>query len=133
MQDIRTEIEADLKSHRHWQQHDFNFAQLILWIAIVASTFAAITAAGALPLPKWLAAIVAALPGAVLVIDRTFKHGARSSWHALYAARLRGLNHGLRDRGVSVAEASKQLDELEVEMQKLFPSLDPGLLREKSA
>ena len=82
--DIQTEIQNMLDHHARWGGHDFNVAQALLWFGIIASVISSLSAGGVIPIPKIVATLIAALPGAVLLIDKTFKHSGRSAWHALY-------------------------------------------------
>jgi hypothetical protein len=129
--DLRTEIRNLLDEHAHWQGHDFNVAQGLLWLGIIASAIGSLAAGGVIPLHKAVTAVIAALPGVVLLIDKTFKHSARSAWHAVYGTRLRVLDRRLRDEQAEVKDVAVDLGKLETEMQNLFPPLDPGLLSKK--
>ena len=131
--DLESEIQGGLEEHGKWQSHDFVTAQVLLWCAIGATVFGGLIAGGVIELPyKWLSALIASIPGAVLMVDRTFKYAARSAWHAIYSVRLRDLNRQLRDQGVPRGEVAKSLGVLDLEMEKLFPPLDPGLLKERA-
>lgn len=127
-EDLEAEITEALAEHARWQSHDFVFAQVLLWLGITASAISALYAAGVVDMWKWLGAVIAAIPGVVIVVDKTFKYSARSSWHAMYGASLRALKRDLRDRGVTRAEVADRLNKLELEMEKLFPPLDSGML-----
>jgi hypothetical protein len=129
--DLQTEIHDMLNHHSQWGGHDFNVAQGLLWLGILASGFGSLAAGGVISLPRPLSAAIAAIPGLVLLLDKTFKHSARSSWHAMYGARLRILNRRLRDEQANPADVSSELGRLEIEMENLFPPLDPGLLRKR--
>lgn len=138
-----TEVISELKDkeshHSKWQDKDFSKAQKVLWIGILASVIAALHAAGALTRPDWLdpswakflAAAVAGTPALAIMVDKTFKWGARSSWHALFAIRLRKLIRSVRDQEVSPVEVSKSLGDLEVEMHNAFPPLDASFFTAK--
>jgi hypothetical protein len=103
---------------------NFKIAQGLLWIGILSSAFAAAYIGGAMQqVPKSLAVLLSLLPGIMITMDKTLKHGPRSSWHSMYAARLRGLHRRLRDQHVDVSEVSKEFDRVESEMEELYPAL----------
>jgi hypothetical protein len=119
------ELETELDSHARWQGHDFVLAQTLLWIGIGASALSSLLVAMKLPnVPQWLAITLPALPGIALVVDKTFKYAARSAWHAIYGVRLKALLRELNYRAGTENDVSKLLDELQSEMQALFPPLD---------
>ncbi len=126
--DLELEIEKDLKKHARWQSHDFIVAQALMWMGIITSAVSALQAAGVMAMPNWAGAVFATIPGIVIVVDKTFKYSARSSWHAIYCTSLRALRRDLRDRGVSKADTADRYNKLEVEMAKLFPPLDSSNL-----
>ena len=125
------ELEADIIHHEKWEGRDFGWAQVFVWIGIVTSIVASLHAAGAFTIDKIYGAVIAAIPGAVLVIDKTFKFAARASWHALYRASLKALFRRLRDESAPVGTVSAERSKLEVEMERMFPPLDSGALGSK--
>lgn len=134
--DLHTYIENSLIEHRRWESSDFVRAQCFLWLGILASIVASLNATGVIPRPHWLAedsaklfsAIVAAIPAAVIVIDKTFKWSARSSWHALFGIRLRAVLRGMDHRGLDITKASEEVDRIELDMHNTFPALDGSAL-----
>ena len=126
------EIEQDIDHHTKWEGRDFSSAQIFLWIGIVASVAASLHAAGAFAIDnKLCGAVLAAIPGVVLIIDKTFKFAARASWHALYRASLKSLFRKLRNESAPINTVSAERSKLEFEMEKMFPPLDSGSLTGK--
>jgi hypothetical protein len=130
-QTLQDELALSEKAHMRHQAWDFRKAQILLWLGILASVTASLTAAGAFDLEAWQSAVIAAIPAAAIIVDKTFKYAARSSWHALYAVKLRGLRRLLRDQKKEAEQVSEWLDALETEMHNLFPPLDGSALSPK--
>ena len=128
---LLAEIEDDTDHHCKWEGRDFTWAQVFIWTGIITSIASSILATGVFTVEKWVTVIVAALPAAVIVIDKTFKFASRASWHALYRASLNGLRRGLTFEGVPEKEISERRSKLEIEMEKLFPALDSGTIGSK--
>src|SRR5688572_3345509 len=111
MPEMPQALESDLRKgvvyHLWWGRFDFLVSQLILWTGIVSSFLSALVAAGTVEFEtKWLGPAIAALPGALILIDRSFKYGARSAWHSMYRVRLRGLILQLRDANAQRKEVA---------------------------
>jgi hypothetical protein len=123
-QTLKEELEKDIEHHSKWSRRDFAWAQIFIWVGIVASIAASLNAAKAFELCKLYGAILAAIPGAVLVVDRTFKFASRASWHSLYVAYLKALHRRIRDQGEQEGKVSPDKSKLDVEMEKMFPPLD---------
>ena len=134
--DLRAEIQTKESEHRKWESSDFVRAQLTLWIGILTSIAASLNATGVIPRPgcvsekaaALIAAVIAAIPAGVIVVDKTFKWSARSSWHRLYGIRLRMLLRSMDFGGVDAAMTSEKLGKVELEMHNTFPALDAGAL-----
>ena len=121
-QELADKIAARRKSDERWGAFNFVIAQTFLWIAILGSFGAAIAAATNSVSPL-IIAVCAAIPGTVIVIDRSFSFARRSSWHHLMRARLDQLENSLRYEGVPVESVSKALGELFIEMESRYPGV----------
>lgn len=129
-----SEIIQDIDHHKKWEGRDFSWAQIFVWIGIIASVAASLNATGVLPITdKLYSAVLAVIPGAVLIVEKTFRFSARASWHALYRASLNGLYRKMRDEGISSGIVSVERSKLEFEMEKMFPTLDPNSLGSKTS
>ena len=127
--DLIGEIEQGIEHHARWYSRDFTLAQSILWIGILASAGSALIAAEVFDLEKWKGALIAAIPGVVIVVDKSFKFAARASWHSIFRTSLKGLRRDIRDNGMPHPEVAAKLSKLEEDMEKLFPSLDTGMMQ----
>jgi hypothetical protein len=119
-QELAEKIAARRTQDNHWGVQCFIIAQIFLWLAIMASFGAAIASATGSVSPI-IIAVLAAIPGTVIVIDRSFSFARRSSWHHLMRARLEQLENALRYEGASVESVSKALGELFLEMEPRYP------------
>jgi hypothetical protein len=133
LKDGRSGSIEDTEHHKKWERRDFPLAQIFVWVGIVTSVAASLHAAGAFTLEKLSAAVLAAIPGAVLVVDRTFKFAARASWHAVYRASLKALYRKLRDEKATDASISPEKSKLKIEMEKMFPPVESSSLGGKKS
>jgi hypothetical protein len=128
---LETEIGTKIAEHEKWRGRDFSRAQWQFWLALGASFLAGILAAVDLPADwyyKVVKVVVTAIPGFIILTEKTFNFAKRSSWHAFYVLRLRALQRRLRDEVAPRDVVSRELSELEEEMDKRFPPLDVGTL-----
>ncbi|MBA5689161.1 hypothetical protein [Rugamonas apoptosis] len=127
-----TELEDELKTliahHKKWEGRDFTWAQVFVWGGIIASGTSSIYGSGITEMGHFFAAVVGAIPGVLIVVDKTFKFSARASWHARYRAALNSLFRKLRDENSPVPPISQALSKLESEMERDFPPMDPEIL-----
>lgn len=122
--ELRTELECEIRHHRKWEFREFLSAQVFLWIGIGASVASTLYASGVLDISRQLAAMIGAAPGVIIVIDKTFKFAARASWHAKYRASLNALLRRLRDEHTPASNVSQAFSKLEIDMEAVFPPLD---------
>lgn len=113
--------------HEHdtrWAARDFMTAQIFLWTAVISSFATAILAAAADPaLPKLLVPTLAAIPGAVIVIDKSFSFSRRAGWHWEMAAKVDQLLNRIQFENAKVEDISKDLSELRMAMEQKFPTM----------
>jgi hypothetical protein len=122
--ELRAELEALILHHRKWEFRDFLSAQVFVWVGIGASVASTLYASGVLDIGRQTAAIVGAMPGVIIVVDKTFKFAARASWHAKYRASLNSLFRKLRDEHAPAPTVSQSFSKLEIDMEAIFPPLD---------
>lgn len=130
---LAEEIELDIDHHRKWEATDLNLAQIFIGIGILSSIASAVVATNKFNVDEFYGVILAAIPGAVLVVDRTFKFSGRAAWHALYKASLKSLFRRLRDENADVKLISSERSKLEMQMEKMFPPLDSGPQTDKNS
>lgn len=106
-----------------WAQRNFMVAQTFMWLAIIASFGTAIASATAKVSPIVIA-IFTAIPGTVILIDKSFSFARRAQWHYLMRAKLEQFENALRFEGASVDATSKSLSSLVIEMEQAFPGMD---------
>lgn len=118
VQKISTRIRADEK----WARIDFVFAQAFVWLAILASFFSAILAAGD-AVPKLVLAFLAAVPGTVIVVEKSFSFAQRARWHWEMMVGLDQLVNALEYENAPIEQVSKQLSEFRRKMETKFPGM----------
>ena len=112
-----------------WDRWDFILAQGFLWPAILSSFVSAIVVAAG-EMPKMFAALLAAIPATVIVVDRSFSFARRSKWHSLMYLRLDELVNDLQFRGRPTDEVAAKLSKLRLEMEASFPAMSTEGLSE---
>lgn len=95
---------------------------LLFWLAIIGSVGATIM--GFTPAPKAMISIMAALPTAVILVQRQSKVGERAVWHNTFANELEALRLRLVHEGVSEAQVSEELRALNKRMHESYPKFD---------
>jgi hypothetical protein len=105
-----------------WSKSYFFWSQVLLWFAILAS-FGSAIASATKSVPSILVAIFAAIPGTIIVVERSFSFSHRASWHRIMRARLLMLENSLRYEGASIESVSKAFGELFLEMHPKYPGM----------
>ncbi len=123
--DSQKELLNRLRARRalddRWQLWNFIFYQIVLGISIIASFISAIVAASNLVSPI-IVAILAALPGTVIVIDRGFMFSSRWRWHNTMSTKLLALEQRLLfDAETSAKEISEEMTDLLIKMETAYP------------
>ena len=126
------EIAERIKADQKWGRVDFICAQLFIWLTILASFLTAILAA-ADEAPAWLIAILAAVPGTAIVVEKSFSFSKRARWHWEMVAALEELQRKLKYQNSSVKEIARQLSSYRSLMEISFPALNTDSLNNSSA
>jgi hypothetical protein len=95
-------------------------AQIQGWLTVVASFGSAIAAAA--KAPSIAVAIIAAIPGTVILIDRNFGFGRRAKWYWEEYEKLYQLELALTYEGAQVSDISKRYGEIKAEMTAKWPT-----------
>ncbi|WP_308365090.1 MULTISPECIES: hypothetical protein [unclassified Microbulbifer] len=119
MTELRNVIEKDIQHHHVRAKRYFLMTQIFAWIAIGAS-FASVLAATAKS-PVVMTAIIAAIPGTVLLVDKAFGYGPRSAWHYSYRISLLELCDKLDYQHVPAEQVSLELALIRKNMQGTYP------------
>lgn len=115
-------ISARIDHDERWAKLDFLCAQIFVWLTILASFFTAILAA-AEAVPPLILAFLAAIPGTVIVIEKSFAFSRRARWHWTMVATLEEYKGQLEFQQVDVAEVSKLYGNFRKTMEDSFPIL----------
>lgn len=119
-QDLLSEITEHRIYDEKWGKADFTWAQSITWAAILASFGSAIASATG-DAPPFALALFAAIPGTVIVIEKSFVFARKAQWHWTMGVRLQKLENALKFEDAKVDETSRQLSELRIEMWEKWP------------
>jgi hypothetical protein len=115
-------ITARIGHDEKWARLDFLCAQLFVWLTILASFFTAILAAAEAVSPLLLA-FLAAIPGTVIVIEKSFAFSKRARWHWAMVATLEEYKNKLEFQSADVGEVSELFSEFRKAMEESFPIL----------
>jgi len=108
------------RGHAFFSFLQHNGLELGIFGGIIASALA--TTDNAQPwLPAPWPALLAALPGVVLLVERQFAYRMRSAWHEEFKTRLRALERAVAYERIQEPEISRQLSALELEMNRKYP------------
>ena len=80
---------------------------------------------------KGLLAIIAAIPGVILLIQKEFKFDKRSAWHWEYRRRLVTLKRKIEFAELEVKEACHKINTIDEEFAMTFPDSNPNLFPKK--
>ena len=125
---IHTRLAYDAK----WARTDFIIAQVFIWLAILSSFSTAILTVADV-VPKLVLALLAAIPGAVILVDKSFSFARRARWHYDMVAKLDQFSNQLQFEGARVEDVSKQLGQFRVDMEARFPAMSAEGLGDKPA
>ena len=104
-----------------WASRNFILSQVFTATSIFASFGAAIVAAANIASPLVLA-FLTAIPGSVILIDRSFMLAARWRWHCTVATRLSALEQTLVFEGGNVKEISEAMMSFLSDMEEKYPT-----------
>lgn len=110
---FREELLNEIRKRKKYEGWDFKLAHFFLWLSIFASfSSAIIIAAGDIDIPKIIVAIIAGIPGLVVVIDKSFDFARRTAWDTMYKLDMQELQDDLNFGKVDTYTAAKKLREI---------------------
>lgn len=113
-QALELEIEKELKKRVKNITRDSSLAHIILWVSIIASFASAIMVASGQKIfvnNIWLA-IIAGIPGLVVLLDKTFDFARRSSSGIMYKIELQELKNDYDFGKINAYRAAQRLQEI---------------------
>jgi len=113
-QSLELEIQKELKKRVKNISRDSSLAHIILWVSIVASFASAIMVASGQQIfvnNIWLA-IIAGIPGLVVLLDKTFDFARRSSSGIMYKIELQELKNDYDFGKINAYRAAQRLQEI---------------------
>ncbi|MEO6685009.1 MAG: hypothetical protein ABIN24_03555 [Dyadobacter sp.] len=112
-QAFKEELLNEIKKRKKYEGWDFKLAHFFLWLSIFASfSSAIIIAAGDIEIPKILVAIIAGIPGLVVVIDKSFDFARRTAWDTMYKIDMQELQDDVAFEKIDHYTAAKKLREI---------------------
>jgi hypothetical protein len=127
MRDLPSDLEQKRGYTNGWAKLDAAIAYVLFMLAILAS-FGTTLLASVPDISRLAIALVAAIPGVVILFDRTFSFARRADWFYLYHVEVEALIRELRDQGVPPAEVSTKLSELARRMEGVFPEMQASAI-----
>ncbi len=124
--EMRNQLEQRLRSRRafdkKWASRYFAASQVIVGASIFARFGSAAAAALASDhVSKFLVALLAVIPGTVIIIDQSCRFADRWRWHNTVATRYSSLEDKLKFQSCGPEEVSREMNEFLEEMEKTFP------------
>jgi len=113
-QSFEAEINRELQKRVKSISRDSSLAHIILWVSIIASFASAIMVASGQQIfvnNIWLA-IVAGIPGLVVLLDKTFDFARRSSSGIMYKIELQELKNDYDFGKINAYRAAQRLQEI---------------------
>ncbi|MFT3701449.1 MAG: hypothetical protein QM802_03725 [Agriterribacter sp.] len=113
-QSLELEIQKELKKRVKDISRDSSLAHIILWVSIIASFASAIMVASGQKIfvnNIWLA-IIAGIPGLVVLLDKTFDFARRSSSGIMYKIELQELKNDYDFGKINAYRAAQRLQEI---------------------
>ena len=129
MKTLAEELSSEAHKAQGLATRNFRIAFICLLVALVANGFAVIFVATDFG-SKELRAALTALPGLLILTNQVFKFDMRSRWWWLRHHRVSALDRALRDQGVSAAEVSKMLSQIQLESERDYPAFDITPMRQ---
>lgn len=107
------ELQNEIRKRKKYEGWDFKLAHFFLWLSIFASfSSAIIIAAGNIEIPKIAIAIIAGIPGLVVVIEKSFDFARRTAWDTMFRIELQELQDDVVFGKIDHHTASKKLREI---------------------
>ena len=123
-QELQNEISKKIKHRRRFEVMDFRLAHLFLWVSILASFISTIAvASGVKEENKILIAVIAGIPGLVILIDKTFDFKRRSVWGAMFRIELEDLKDKFAFKKGDPYLVAKKLREIERKFELLYSEI----------
>ena len=121
--ELAHKISTRLTKEAIWARRNFYIAQLFVWLAIISS-FGTAIASATNKVPSIIIALLAAIPGTIILIDKNFSFARRAQWHYVMRAKLEQLENSLRFESATPEATSKAYSSITIEMEQTYPGMD---------
>jgi hypothetical protein len=116
LEELRARMAFDLRCSRREYRRAGVFA-LCATIGSFAASLTAITGA----VPPWIVALVAAIPGTAILLDRSLAPFERARWHVAVETRLQALARALTYEDADPMQISREYSRIMIEMEDRYP------------
>lgn len=107
------ELEKELNKRRRYITMDFILAHLFVWLSVIASFFSAILIAEDTSKPSSISlAIIAGIPGLVVVVEKSFDFAGRYVWGIMYKLEIQDLIDEVKFQHIEIFDATKKLRDI---------------------
>lgn len=109
VQSLKDELTKQIKIRRKYEGWDFKLAHFLIWASIFASfSSSIIIAAGVQSISKIWLAIIAGVPGVVVVVEKSFDFARRTAWDTMYKIDLQELKDKIDFGKIDIYSASEE-------------------------
>jgi hypothetical protein len=109
---LTDEIDKEIKKRIKYTRWDFNLAHMLIWVSIFASFGSSLIIASKSKIPPIYIAIVAGIPGLVVVVEKSFDFARRSGWDIMYKIELQELKNEIDFGKISPYKAARKFQEI---------------------
>ena len=117
---IEKELKNRIKSCHHLGQTNYRLAYLVILTAIITNIFATFFVATDYLLKPYTA-LLTAMPGILLLLNRTLKFEDKARWYWKHMRKLDGLLRAMEFESKQAAEISHELTEIDEMMDAEWP------------
>jgi hypothetical protein len=110
---FKDELNKNINKRVKYEHWDFILAHSFIWLSIIASfTSSIMIAAGVESINKIWVAIIAGIPGLVVVVEKSFDFARRTAWDTMYKIDMQELKDDIEFQKIDAYTASKRFREI---------------------
>jgi hypothetical protein len=117
MSDLNDELAAAVAKAENYARKNYGAAYVLAFVTVSGSLAATIVSLLD-SAPKYLVAILAAIPAAIAGVQRTFNFENKAAWHWTKSKRLQTLLRALKNENAKPEQISRTFSAIEVEMEQ---------------
>lgn len=108
-QAFKNELNKLIATRAKYESWDFKIVHFLIWLSIFASFSSSIMVAANVNIEKALLAIIAGIPGLVVVVEKSFDFARRTAWDTMYKIDMQELKDDVDFEKIGYYEAAKKL------------------------